>query len=81
MYHGQNVPGWLFQHEGRGSARLLPKLNIASRNATHELCTYIRHGHRRDQNPRDEHLQSATDAMDIMLLGVHVGEMEPDDIT
>ena len=35
---------------------------IASRNATHILCTQIRHCHRGDQNPRDQHLQSAIDA-------------------
>ena len=54
---------------------------IASRNATHILCTQIRHGHRGDQNPRDQHLQSAIDALDILVPGLDVAAMEPDDIT
>ena len=48
---------------------------------THVLCTQIRHCHRGDQNPRDQHLQSAIDALDIMVPGLDVAEMEPDDIT
>ena len=47
----------------------------------HVLCTQIRRGHRGDQHPRDEHLHSAMDALDIMLPGLDVGEMEPDDIS
>ena len=54
---------------------------IASRNATHILCTRIRHSHRGDQNSRDQHLQSAIDALDIMVPGLDVAAMEPDDIT
>ena len=33
------------------------------------------------KTPRDGHLQSAMDALDIMLLGLDVCEMEPDGIT
>ena len=54
---------------------------IASRNATHNLCTRIRHSHRGDQNSRDQHLHSVIDALDIMVPGLDVAAMEPDDIT
>ena len=54
---------------------------IASRNATHILCIQIRHSHRGDQNSRHQHLQNAIDALDIMVSGLDVAEMEPDDIT
>ena len=53
---------------------------IASRNATHILCTRIRHSHRGDQNSRDQHLQSAIDALDIMVPGLDVALTESDDI-
>ena len=55
--------------------------DIASRNATDILCTRIRHSHRGDLNSRDQHLQSAIDALDIMVPGLGVAAMEPDDIT
>ena len=54
---------------------------IASRNATHILCTRIRHNYRGDQNSRDQHVQSAIDALDITLPGLDVAAMELDDIT
>ena len=54
---------------------------IASRHATHFLCTQIRHCHRGDQNPRDDHLQRAMDALDVVGPGLDVKQMVPDDIT
>ena len=39
---------------------------IASRHATHVLCTQIRHRHRGDQHLRDQHLQRAIDALDVV---------------
>ena len=35
----------------------------------------------RDQHSRDQHLRSAINALDIMVPGVDVAAMEPDDIT
>ena len=54
---------------------------IASRKTTHILCTRIRHSHRGDQNSRDQHLQSAIEALDTMVAGLDVAAMVPDDIT
>ena len=54
---------------------------IASRSATHVLCTQIRQCHRGIQNPRDEHLQRAMDALDVVGPGLDVTRMLPDDIT
>ena len=54
---------------------------IASRHATHFLCTQIRHCHRGNQNPRDDHLQRAMDALDVVGPGLDVTRIVPDDIT
>ena len=55
--------------------------DIVSRHATHVLCSQIRHCHRGDQNPRDQHLQRAIDALDVVGPGLDVTTMVPDDIT
>ena len=53
---------------------------MASRSATH-VCTQIRQCHRGIHNPRDEHLQRAMDALDVVGPGLDVTRMLPDDIT
>ena len=54
---------------------------VASRNATHVLCTQIRPCHRGNHIPRHEHLQRAMDALDVVGPGLDVTRMVPDDIT
>ena len=56
----------------------LPALRLEI--ATHGFCNQIRHGHRGDHKTLgiDGHLQSAREAIDIMLPGLDVSEMEPD---
>ena len=54
---------------------------IASQNATHFLCTQIRHSHRGVKTRVISICKSAVDALDIMVPGLDVATMEPDDIT
>ena len=76
--------GFSIKEGGLGLRTIADKTDaayIASRHATHFLCTQIRHCHRGDQNPRDDHLQRAMDALDVVGPGLDVTQMVPDDIT
>ena len=75
--------GFIIKEGGLGLRTIADKTDaayIASRHATHFLCTRIRHCHRGDQNPRDDHLQRAMDALDVVVPGLDVTQMVPDDI-
>ena len=76
--------GFSIKEGGLGLRTIADKTDaayIASRHATHFLCTQIRHCHRGNQNPRDDHLQRAMDALDVVGPGLDVTQMVSDDIT